>query len=71
MNVCIQVCRPAFVGPSFLTQLCLGDLFIDLCSPCENWPVMICHVSEAIKEEEERRKGVEMSKEKRQTLGKA
>lgn len=28
----------------FLAQLCLGDLFSDKYSPCDYWPVMICHV---------------------------
>lgn len=48
----------------FLTQLCLGDLFSDKYSPCEDWPVMICHVSGRVKGGEERRRNNNNNKKK-------
>lgn len=41
--------------PPFLTQLCLDDLFSDKYSPCEDWPVMICHFRGEVKEGEEKK----------------
>lgn len=51
--------------PPFLTQLCLDDLFSDKYSPCEDWPVMICHFRGGVKGGEEK-KGGEISRKKGQ-----
>lgn len=54
LSVCKYVHIPATQVLHFLTQLCLRDLFSDKYSPCEGWPVMICHVSGRVKGGEER-----------------
>lgn len=62
------VCVPVQVL-HFLTQLCLSDLFSDKRSPCEDWPVMMCHVSGRVKEGEQRRKKAKKKKRGKWKVG--
>lgn len=48
--------------PPFLTQLCLDDSFSDKYSPCEDWPVMICHFRGGVKGGDERRREIRRKK---------